>query len=104
MVKIHGNWCGPNWTDGKNISAQDYRRAGGNFRGKCIDEIDCACRQHDKDCSGTRGCTRSGDSKLVAACDKFLANPFNLILNPVLYTKARIIREGILAASFTRRS
>jgi len=103
MVKIHGNWCGPNWTAGKNQSAADYAARGGNFRSKCIDKIDCACRTHDQECSGTKGCSRSADTKLIQACNRFLANPFNAIASPITYAKARIIREGIAVARPFRR-
>lgn len=104
MVKIHGNWCGPNWTNGKNISARDYKLAGGKFNGPCIDRLDCACRAHDKGCAGKSGCTRRADLELVNACNKILRNPLYAITNPVMYAKARIIRDGIGIASILRRS
>jgi len=49
IVKIHGNWCGPNWTAGRRISALDYAAAGGQFDEPCIDKLDCACRARDRD-------------------------------------------------------
>ena len=104
MVKIHGNWCGPDWTDGKRISARGYKLAGGKFNGPCIDQLDCACRSHDQGCSGKQGCTRSADLKLARSCNKILRNPLYAITNPVMYAKARIIRDGILLASTLRRS
>ncbi len=103
MVKIHGNWCGPDWTDGKNISARDYKLAGGKFDGPCIDKLDCACRAHDKGCSGPLGCSRRADLKLVQDCNKILRNPLFAITNPVMFAKARIIRDGIILASTIRR-
>ena len=48
MVAIHGRWCGPNWTDGRAISARDYKLQGGDFKGSCVDSLDCACREHDR--------------------------------------------------------
>ena len=102
MVKIYGNWCGPNWTDGKNISARDYLLRGGDFLGPCIDQLDCACREHDKGCSGKDGFTISADTKLIAQCDKILANPLYFFTNPRMFAAARLIREAIIVARVTR--
>lgn len=102
MVKYHGNWCGPNWTDGKNVSAREYRLRGGNFLGACIDELDCACRTHDKDCSGPKGCTRQADEKLIKSADKIIANPLNAFTNPVMYAKAAVIAETFRLVRFSR--
>ena len=102
MVKIHGNWCGPNWTAGRKISARDYKLAGGTFKSKCIDKLDCACRTHDHECSGKSGCTRSADEKLMESADKILANPLNFFTNPVMYAKAQVIRDTMNVVRFTR--
>ena len=102
MVKIYGRWCGPNWTNNQNISARDYLLSGGSFKTKCNDSLDCACRAHDEDCSDARGCSARGDRKLARACNRILANPLQKIVNPRRYIAARIIRDGILAASLTR--
>ena len=75
MVKYHGNWCGPNWTDGKNISAREYRLRGGDFLGACVDALDCACRTHDKDC-------KSGVSEHIAEAD-FIAQALKIKRNSV---------------------
>ena len=29
MVRVHGNWCGPNWTDGQAITAAEHKARGG---------------------------------------------------------------------------
>ena len=65
LFKAHGRWCGPNWTDGKKISAGDYYRQGGNFRGFCIDKADCACRLHDQQCAMAGGCCKRHDRTLI---------------------------------------
>lgn len=104
MVKIHGNWCGPDWTDGKRVSARDYLLAGGKFDGPCIDRLDCACREHDRGCSGKQGCTKAADRKLARSANKILANPLYAITNPVMYAKARVIRDSISVASLFRRT
>ena len=102
LVKIHGRWCGPNWTNGRNQTARDYKLKGGTFKTPCDDALDCACRTHDKECSGKQGCSAAADRKLAKSDQKILDNPLNLFLNPVMYGKARLIRDGITLASFTR--
>ena len=102
MVKIHGNWCGPNWTAGRKISARDYKLAGGTFKSRCIDKLDCACRTHDKGCSRKSGCNYDDDTKLMEAADKILANPLNFFTNPVMYAKAQVIRDTMNVVRFTR--
>ena len=100
MVKIHGNWCGPNWTDGKN---QPASAAGVDFNGPCVSKLDCACRAHDKDCSDPRGCSSKGDNKLVSVALKEAVNPINRIFNPEYANVAAFVAAGIKAASLTRR-
>jgi len=34
---------------------------------------------------------------------KILDNPLNLILNPLMYGKARLVRDGMALTSLTRR-
>ena len=102
MVKYHGNWCGPNWTDGKRISARDYLLSGGDFFGSCIDELDCACRIHDQECSGPNGCTYKSDTNLIRRADKIIANPLYAFTNPVMYAKAAALAETFRLVRFSR--
>ena len=95
-MAIHGRWCGPNWTDGRNISARDYKLQGGDFKGRCLDDLDCACRTHDRECSGPKGCTRAADRKLAAKA-QWIA-----ITQPKLRTIAQTVASGISLASITR--
>ena len=97
MVAIHGRWCGPNWTDGRAISARDYKLQGGDFKGSCIDSLDCACREHDQGCSGKLGCTSAADRKLAAKA-QWIA-----LTNPKLRSVAQLVASGIALASITRR-
>ena len=100
MVKIHGNWCGPNWTAGRAISARDYRLAGGDFKSPCIDRLDCACRTHDKECSGKRGCTKDADAKLAAKAALIaLITP-----DPILQAKAAAVAATFSVTSPLRRT
>ena len=103
MVRIHGNWCGPNWTAGRKIDALAYKKAGGDFSEPCIDALDCACRQHDNDCAHPLGCSRRGDTALIKAALKVSANPVNRILRPDLANKAALIAAGITAARSRRQ-
>jgi len=59
-MKIHGNYCGPNWTHGLNVPASDY-----NLYSEVapIDRLDAACQSHDKECSHG-GCSSRGDTAL----------------------------------------
>ena len=97
MVAIHGRWCGPNWTDGRNISARDYLLEGGNFESTCVDDLDCACREHDRACAGPNGCTASADRRLAAKA-QWIA-----ITQPKLSSVAQVIASSIAFASITRR-
>lgn len=97
LVAIHGRWCGPNWTDGRNISARDYLLAGGDFKSPCVDALDCACREHDRSCSGPGGCTRKGD-RILAAKAQWIA-----LTQPRLRNVAQAVASGIALASLTRR-
>lgn len=103
IVKIHGNWCGPNWTAGRRISAGDYAAAGGKFNEPCVDKLDCACRKHDRDCSHPDGCSRKGDAELVKTALAVSLNPANRLFRPDLTNKAALIAAGITAAATTRR-
>ena len=98
MVRIHGRWCGPNWTDGRAIDALSYKQTGGDFKGKCIDKLDCACRAHDRDCANDRGCSAAGDRKLIR--EALLVSLTTR--NASLAAKAKLVAAGITAASITR--
>jgi len=98
IVKIHGNWCGPNWTDGRRIDALAYKQAGGDFKGSCVDKLDCACRAHDKDCANTKGCSAKADRKLARTALWVSLTTRNALLS----NKAKLIASGIAATSLTR--
>ena len=104
MVKIYGRWCGPNWTDGRNISARDHLLSGGSFKTRCKDSLDCACRAHDLDCASSElGCSKAGDTKLLRVAARIVANPLQKVINPKRYVAARIIRDGMAISRLTRR-
>ena len=59
-MKIHGNYCGSNWTHGRAVPASDYDKYP---EVQPIDRLDAACQAHDKDCSHG-GCSQKGDLAL----------------------------------------
>jgi len=66
MVKVHGNWCGPNWTGGQKVAAEDYT---GPWDGPVTSKLDACCAAHDKSCSsGT--CTKRSDTKLIRCAEE----------------------------------
>ena len=66
MVKIHGNWCGPNWTGGKKVAAEDYQ---GDWNGPVQTSLDACCRSHDFSCS-KGSCSKAADTKLITCAEK----------------------------------
>ena len=101
MVRIHGQWCGPNWTQGK---AQPANAIGVDFNAPCDDKLDCACRAHDKDCSSSPlGCSKKGDDALIGAALKEALNPINILLRPRYAEKAAAVAAGIQLARTTRK-
>lgn len=86
------------------ISAQEYARRGLSFESPCTDKLDCACRLHDKECSGDGGCSKSADTKLIESAEKILSNPFIAITNPAMYRAALAVSIGIRSARRFRRA
>ena len=62
IVRIHGNWCGPDWTAGQKKPAKDLIPSDRLVR--CTDKLDCACKVHDIDVYERGGRTRNSDSRL----------------------------------------
>jgi len=96
MVRIHGNYCGSNWTAGKAYAASDPRV---NWRVPCVDKLDCACKKHDRDCAHPKGCSAKADRALVNTA--YWIALFGR--SKTLRAKAAGISTAIAAASLTRR-
>ena len=94
MVRIHGNYCGPNWTGGKPLASNDSRV---DWSVKPVDSLDRACKDHDRSCSNT-GCTAADDRRLARKAT------FISIINPRLAPIARAVAIGMWTASLTRRN
>ena len=62
IVKIHGNWCGPDWTAGQKKPAKDLTLRDRDV--PCLDKLDCACKVHDIDVYERGGRTRGSDTRL----------------------------------------
>jgi len=103
MVRIYGNWCGPNWTAGRNIDALTYKQEGGQFNEPCIDKLDCACRNHDRACAHPDGCSRKGDTELIKTALAISLDPRNRIFRPAYANTAGLIAAGITAARTGRK-
>jgi len=93
LVRIHGNYCGPNWTGGKSLASNDPQV---DWTVKPIDQLDNACRIHDISCS-QGGCTAADDRRLARKATMIG------IFNPRLAPIARAIAVGMWTTSLTRR-
>ena len=102
MIKVHGNWCGPNWTGGKKLSAEEYAARGYSWNAPCTDALDCACRNHDRACSHPKGCSKKADTALIKAAEKLQLSAFRsttlelALLNPRLSAGARRRNKKLL--------
>lgn len=93
MVKIHGNYCGPNWTAGLARPASDIKKLPYVAP---TDALDAACRQHDLACS-EGGCSSKADTRL--------RNSALLIAltQPRLREVALLVAAGMTVAAPTRK-
>ena len=125
IVKIHGRYCGPNWTAGRNVAAADYLKANPDFSSwpQGIDPLDNACKRHDYNCAIHDGCTKADDTLLIKAASRRRLSQAQIarrqlsLLNPFMSSlrrqqiqtrleesnKARQVEAGITAARLTRK-
>ena len=66
--KLYGNWCGPGWAAGTYKKERDLVPIDRNF--PCIDNIDCACREHDFACQDV-DCCAADDERLARVVDLY---------------------------------
>jgi RHS repeat-associated protein len=79
LVKIYGNWCGPDWTGGRQESYTPH--AQGYYRSP-VDALDAACENHDicyYQCRRNFPCDADLRSICFRNCDRTLANEADLI-------------------------
>lgn len=93
MVKIHGNYCGPNWTGGQPLAASDPNV---DWTVIPVDRLDNACRNHDLSCAHPDGCSAAADRKLAAEAT------LNAILNPPQKDISLAIASLMSIAQLTR--
>mgnify|MGYP006168759553 CR=1 FL=1 len=92
MVKIYGNWCGPNWTGSRKLSAQEYGERGLDWNAVAISPLDAGCRLHDfEGRSGTM--PKAADTRLI-----------NTARSRVLSVRAQLRMEAALLNPFLSRA
>jgi RHS repeat-associated protein len=90
-TKIHGNWCGPNWTGGQTEKYIPSHDKNGYYKDP-RDYVDKVCSHHDKcysKCRANHQCSPWGRRFCEKKCDVFLvgrtvANPLD-VFNPWAY-------------------
>ena len=95
MARIHGNWCGPNWTAGQVKPASAITRA--DLKVKCLDKLDCGCKQHDITI-GTKGHSFATDEKLRRIAEREALR----VWRPTYAIKARIVAEAMSKSRWFR--
>ena len=69
LIAIHGNWCGPGWTGGKDES---YTPHPAGYYAAPIDMLDAACKDHDicyYNCRKSNACNKDNRSRCFRQCD-----------------------------------
>jgi len=95
MARVHGNWCGPNWTAGQVKPASAITRA--DMKVKCLDKLDCGCKQHDITI-GTKGHSFKADEKLRKVADREALK----VWRPVYALKAAIVAQAMATSRWFR--
>lgn len=82
LLKIYGEWCGPNWTGGYTKEWNQMTPYEQQHAALPIGPLDEACKKHDKcyaNCRGTFPCNPQDRSACFGNCDKALAgSSFNI--------------------------
>ena len=97
IVRIHGNWCGPDWTAGQKKPAKDLTLRDRDVR--CTDKLDCACKVHDIEVFQNGGRTRNSDDNLAG---KALRIAYDLRQPRLLRRKALLVAYGMLLGRSSR--
>ena len=92
IVRIHGNYCGPNWTAGQAKPACEIDNLPYVAP---TDLLDAACLDHDRSC--VNGCTAKGDTALRNAALVIA------LTNPRLRNTALLVAASMTVAAPTRR-
>ena len=74
LIKIYGNWCGPDWTGGKR---EQYSPHPINYYKEPTSPLDGACKKHDicyYDCRQKNPCDKNKRSQCFRDCDLTLTD------------------------------
>jgi len=74
LSKVHGNWCGGDWTGAKR---HPYLPAPSGYYSSPTDYTDAACERHDKcfaTCRELNKCDKSGRKACMVSCNQDLAS------------------------------
>lgn len=74
LSKVHGNWCGPDWTGGR---VQPYVEAADGYYASSTDYTDEACKRHDKCfamCREVNPCDKNARKACMTSCNTNLVN------------------------------
>ncbi|WP_245538712.1 RHS repeat-associated core domain-containing protein [Thiobacillus denitrificans] len=69
LTKVHGNWCGPDWTGGH---AEQYTPVSAKLYSPPVDGLDTACQSHDicyYQCRKAHPCDPPKRSTCFRSCD-----------------------------------
>lgn len=72
LVKIHGNWCGPDWTGGRK---EEYSPVNSSLYKSATTPLDSACKTHDVcyyQCRKENPCDGDKRSSCFKSCDQSL--------------------------------
>jgi len=95
MVKIHGNWCGPNWTAGQKKPASKILTT--DLSIPCLDKLDCGCKQHDISIAMNGPSFESDERLRIVAAQEAL-----MIHKPIYAAKAKSIAAAMQTTRWFR--
>lgn len=99
MVRLHGKWCGPNWTANQRKPAKDATKR--DRMVSCSDSLDCGCKRHDLDIADS-GPSFESDTRLMRKAQTIINNPLYAITNPRMYAAAFVVRDAMSVVRWTR--
>ena len=98
---MHGNWCGPGWTGGREVGSKEYFQMDLE-NVPCLDEVDCACKLHDESCAHENGCSKKADRVFIQTMDNIIEDT-PAYENRSLRAKAKLMKKAILVAIMFRK-
>ena len=75
LLKIHGNWCGPNWTEGYSQPWDDLTDKQKSTTKDPVDAVDSCCQIHDQchaQCRSDFPCDSDERELCYKQCDRRL--------------------------------